>query len=322
MRSAAATFRSCKTTPIAWRRYCLLAVAAVLAGVALVPGDGPARAQAPASPSAAPATAPTAQDQREAENLGAEGWKLWNERKLPQAEAKFQAAVAKDPTNANAWNGLGWAQQNQGKTANAKASFEKAVQLDPKTAAAWNGLGWIARAEGKTDEAIGHWEKAVQAVPTATAALAGLATAYIERKHPEKAKEYYQTLARLEPNSEAVEAIDALKDALPAAETWVKLLDDGQYDESWSAGASLFRNAMKKDQWSAAAKAARVPLGKVVSRRVLSSQYMTKMPGAPDGRYVVIQFATEFENKKEAVETVTPMLDADKTWHVSGYYVK
>ncbi|HEX3698552.1 MAG TPA: DUF4019 domain-containing protein [Polyangia bacterium] len=34
---------------------------------------------------------------------------------------------------------------------------------------------------------------------------------------------------------------------------------------------------------------------------------MTTLPGAPDGKYVVIQFATSFERKKEAVETITPM---------------
>ena len=46
------------------------------------------------------------------------------------------------------------------------------------------------------------------------------------------------------------------------------------------------------------------------------------LPGAPDGEYVVLQFDTSFANKKEAVETVTPMLDKDGKWKVSGYYIK
>lgn len=49
---------------------------------------------------------------------------------------------------------------------------------------------------------------------------------------------------------------------------------------------------------------------------------MTSLPGAPDGKYVVIQYDTSFENKKAAVETVTPMLDKDGKWRVSGYYIK
>ena len=36
----------------------------------------------------------------------------------------------------------------------------------------------------------------------------------------------------------------------------------------------------------------------------------------------MIQYTTAFENKDSAVETVTPMLDKDKAWRVSGYYVK
>jgi ribosomal protein S17E len=44
--------------------------------------------------------------------------------------------------------------------------------------------------------------------------------------------------------------------------------------------------------------------------------------GAPDGEYIVIQFETSFENKKAAIETVTPMMDKDWRWRVSGYYIK
>jgi hypothetical protein len=46
------------------------------------------------------------------------------------------------------------------------------------------------------------------------------------------------------------------------------------------------------------------------------------LPGAPDGQYVIIQFETSFENKQNAVETVTPMLDTDSQWRISGYYIK
>jgi hypothetical protein len=42
----------------------------------------------------------------------------------------------------------------------------------------------------------------------------------------------------------------------------------------------------------------------------------------PDGQYVVIQYKTAFENKKAGVETITPMLDKDKKWRVSGYFIK
>lgn len=69
-------------------------------------------------------------------------------------------------------------------------------------------------------------------------------------------------------------------------------------------------------------QAVREPLGKLLSRNVLNKAYKSSLPGAPDGEYVVIQFETSFENKKAAVETVTPMMDKDGIWRVSGYYIK
>lgn len=110
--------------------------------------------------------------------------------------------------------------------------------------------------------------------------------------------------------------------AVEAAEKWIALVDGGKYAESWKEAAELFRNAVPQQQWEQAAQAVRQPLGKLVSRRVKSTHYATTLPGAPDGEYVVIEFQTVFEHKKTAVETVTPMMDKDGGWRVSGYFVK
>jgi hypothetical protein len=50
--------------------------------------------------------------------------------------------------------------------------------------------------------------------------------------------------------------------------------------------------------------------------------YRESLPGVPDGKYVVLEFDTSFENKKTAVETVTPMQESDGTFRVSGYFIK
>ena len=110
--------------------------------------------------------------------------------------------------------------------------------------------------------------------------------------------------------------------AIDAAQKWLSLVDGGQYSESWEQGAEYFRSAIPKAKWEQTIKAVRVPLGAQISRVVTSKQYTTSVPGAPDGQYVVIQFTTSFKNKKSATETVTPMLDKDGSWRVSGYYIK
>lgn len=110
--------------------------------------------------------------------------------------------------------------------------------------------------------------------------------------------------------------------AVVAAEGWVKLVDDGRYAESWKEAAEYFRGLVKQDQWEEAIQEVRMPLGAVISRRRTAAEFTTALPGAPDGEYVVIQFATSFENKDAAVETITPMLDKDGQWRVSGYFIK
>jgi len=114
----------------------------------------------------------------------------------------------------------------------------------------------------------------------------------------------------------------AEKSAITAAGVWVSLVDGGDYGESWNQASALFKTAVTKEQWQQSLKAVRAPLGKMVARKLKSKQYTKNLPGAPDGEYVVIQYETTFEKKQSAIETVTPMLDKDGKWRVSGYYIK
>lgn len=114
----------------------------------------------------------------------------------------------------------------------------------------------------------------------------------------------------------------AEKAARAAAEQWLALVDQGKYTESWKGAADYFKNAVSEKQWLQSMKGAREPLGKLISRRLLSATFTTSLPGAPDGQYVVIQYATSFENKASGVETVTPMHEPDRRWRVSGYFIK
>jgi hypothetical protein len=112
------------------------------------------------------------------------------------------------------------------------------------------------------------------------------------------------------------------KAAIASAEKWLKLVDQGKYTKSWQESSRYFKMLVKEDQWLQSAQTTRAPLGKMVSRKVKSATYATKLPGAPDGEYVVIEFETAFKNKKSAIETVTPMVDKDGSWRVSGYFIR
>ena len=124
------------------------------------------------------------------------------------------------------------------------------------------------------------------------------------------------------PIATMAQTVDQETEAVTAAEGWLALVDAGKYEESWKAASGFFKSAVPQGQWEQSLKAVRSPLGKLVSRKLLSKTYMTSLPGAPDGEYLVIQFETSFQNKKSAIETITPMKEKDGKWRVSGYYIK
>ena len=114
----------------------------------------------------------------------------------------------------------------------------------------------------------------------------------------------------------------AEKAARKAAESWLALIDSGRYAESWDEAAPFFKEKVPRDQWVAMVQSTLAPFGKLNGRTLIGAKYMTELPGAPDGEYVVMQFQASFEKKEKAVETITPKLAPDGKWRVSGYFVR
>lgn len=118
-------------------------------------------------------------------------------------------------------------------------------------------------------------------------------------------------------------ASDTPQDAAQkAAESWLKLLDEGKYGESWDAAAALFKSAVTRDQWAQAAGSVRGSVGKLASRKLKSREFSKTLPGAPEGQYVTIQYDSVFEKKAAAIETFVAMQDADGSWRAGGYFIK
>ena len=112
------------------------------------------------------------------------------------------------------------------------------------------------------------------------------------------------------------------KTADEAAQKWLGIVDSGKYAESWAAACELFKKSITAEQWETAVRAARGPLGKLLSRRLDKAQFTRSLPGAPEGEYVVLRYDASFENHKTAVETVTTTKEKDGSWRVAGYFVK
>lgn len=107
-----------------------------------------------------------------------------------------------------------------------------------------------------------------------------------------------------------------------AALAWLALTDQGDFALSWDQAAGAFRTSISQADWVSRVGAVRVPLGKLISRHVRAATFAHSLPQVPDGDYVVIEFETQFEYLDKAIETITPMLDKDGSWKVSGYYIR
>lgn len=111
------------------------------------------------------------------------------------------------------------------------------------------------------------------------------------------------------------------KAADQAALRWLQLIDQGKYDQSWRESAPIVQKSIDMTKWSNTIKSVRESVGKMQSRTLQKAQYVTQLPGAPAGKYVVLLYSTRFANQ-QVVETVTPMLCPDGKWRVSGYYLR
>ena len=118
------------------------------------------------------------------------------------------------------------------------------------------------------------------------------------------------------------EGAASIAGAEAAAGAWLQLVDTGQYARSWQEAAALFKERVTQDQWQARVKAVRESLGALVSRNRTTASSMGTLPGAPDGDYVVLHYATSFTKKQTAVETVTELRAADGAWRMVGYFLR
>lgn len=124
-------------------------------------------------------------------------------------------------------------------------------------------------------------------------------------------------------SSVTMPAGDSFKEiaAQNSAETWLGLVDRGEYAKAWDECAQLFRERVTREQWTESLPTSRAPFGAVKSRKVEAAGYRTSLPGAPDGQYVTVRFRTQFEKKESAEELVTLAFE-NGAWRPTGYFIR
>jgi DNA-binding CsgD family transcriptional regulator len=102
-----------------------------------------------------------------------------------------------------------------------------------------------------------------------------------------------------------------------AARQWLALVDAGKWPESFAATAKSFQTLNTLDMWQSASVGGRVPLGRVLSRRLAAEE---SVPGPPNG-YQVVRFKTDFSSKPGATETLS-LAREDGIWRIVGYIIE
>lgn len=109
--------------------------------------------------------------------------------------------------------------------------------------------------------------------------------------------------------------------AVAAAQTWLSLVDAGNYAEAWAGTSALFKLSIPEQAWQHTVTEIRLPQGRNMSRDLESTEYYTAEGNAGQRQYVKIRFKSAFENNAAAFEKITATQDDDGQWRMSGYTI-
>lgn len=107
-----------------------------------------------------------------------------------------------------------------------------------------------------------------------------------------------------------------------SARAWLKLVDSGDYKDSWENASPLFKGKTSEGAWIKSITAIRAPRGAMNARYIATAGATKSLSGFPDGEYIVLQFYTTFGEKGLALETITLAKAKDDTWQIADYEIK
>jgi len=121
-------------------------------------------------------------------------------------------------------------------------------------------------------------------------------------------------------DSTALRKRRAREAARTAAEEWLTLIDDGDFEESWAAADSALRARISRADWADQGIRARVWLDTLRTRRLRRAQYRDSTARLPGGHPVVLlEYASEYATGQAREAVITTKRDT--TWAVAGYRV-
>ena len=109
-------------------------------------------------------------------------------------------------------------------------------------------------------------------------------------------------------------------EARVAASNWLRLLDQGDYEEAFEWEAQDFRMARTQAQFVRYMQARRAPFGRTISRSIVGAANIHRFAGVPEGNYESVIFKTAFENKSPTAERVI-LVKQEVGWRIIDYRI-
>lgn len=104
--------------------------------------------------------------------------------------------------------------------------------------------------------------------------------------------------------------------AAGAAEAFLKLIDESRWAESYAATGTQFRKVNTLKVWTEVSERVRSPLGKVLTRKLVTNEYV---PAPPEG-YQLVKFASSYADGSNQVESVSLEWEGG-AWKVVGIVI-
>ena len=133
--------------------------------------------------------------------LNAAGARAIGEGQLSVAEARLSVALEYSPRFVEAWVNLGYVELGRGNFEQAGRDFLKARDLNQDIAAPHHALGLLADQQGRAAEAEQHYRAALKVDPGFAPSRANLARRLFARGQYEDAREQFERLMEVAPDS-------------------------------------------------------------------------------------------------------------------------
>ncbi|WP_296722444.1 DUF4019 domain-containing protein [Erythrobacter sp.] len=105
------------------------------------------------------------------------------------------------------------------------------------------------------------------------------------------------------------------------ARDWLALIDASDWGRAIETSGRSMRDSLSAQQLAQAVTSAREPFVAIESRTLAANAAASALPGLPAGEYLILEFGSEFSNRKDAVERVV-LGKEDGRWKVIGYFIR